>query len=93
MQVFTEAVFETNHTLETEMGESCEKKLILQAQNKITILCFVVDLLEMQFRSPRKLSCQTVGGWAGRLVVIVQNSSWNLSLGTGFQPQWLSKNE
>lgn len=42
-----EAVFETNRTPETEMGESCQKKLILQAQNKITILCFVIDLLEM----------------------------------------------
>ena len=42
-----EAVFETNHTPETEVGVSCDTKLILQAQKKITIRCLAIDLLEM----------------------------------------------
>ena len=46
-QVFMEAVFETNHTPETEVGVSCDTKLILQAQKKITIRCLAIDLLEM----------------------------------------------
>lgn len=46
-QVSKEAVFETNHTPETEMGVSCDTKLILQAQKKIAIWCLAIDLLEM----------------------------------------------
>ena len=46
-QVSKEAVFETNHTPETEMGVSCDTKLILQVQKKIAIWCLAIDLLEM----------------------------------------------
>lgn len=82
------------HTQETAMGENCEKKtFILQARRKITILYFLIDLFEMHLEVLGCFCFSTMGVLAGRLVVTVQNSSWNLNMGTRFQPQWQRKNK
>lgn len=92
--VVIEAVLETSHTQEVDMGDNYGKKIfILQAQKKITILCFLIDLFEMHLEVLWSFCFWTIGGLAGTLVVIVQNSSWNLSMGTKLQPQRLSKNK
>lgn len=61
--IYMEAVFETNHMLDTEIRQSCEKTFILQAQNKITTLCLFVDLLEMHLKVVGSFYYRQWVGW------------------------------